>query len=294
MAKTKIGVLGCDGSMGKRHVKNFTELGCDVEGYDVVKGLQMGRRELIDWADAVVIATPTPSHFYDIVNVTKPMLVEKPLVNTATELNNVKLEIGRIKLVGYNLRFHSCVKKAHEWMGEGLIGKPTWARFTCAQFNDKPAYLRDGVVLNWSHEIDLALHLLGDAFVVSSFIRTNPEDMASIILSHTNTKCTSIIYLDYLTKPERRGFSIIGENGSIDADLVARQIFLKDRDDKLIHCHFGKDSWDGNYLHEAMSFLAHVRGKVDPDHLIGCTAKEAMKVMDICLTAKEKNLYEQA
>jgi predicted dehydrogenase len=290
--KTKIGVLGCAGSMGQRHVKNFQQLGCEVHGYDpTLYGFQV-EQDILREVDAVVIASPTQNH-YESIKVChlleKPMLVEKPMVAHQSEM---EAPLKHIKLVGYNLRFHSCVKKVKAWMGEGLIGKPLWARFTCAQFNNKPAYLRDGVVLNWSHEIDLALHLLGPGYITGTpLVKRFPEDTADFFLTHDHTFCVSLIHLDYLTQPERRGFAIIGENGSIDADLVSRQAFLKDRDGKLIHCHFGRDSWDGNYLHEAMSFLAHVRGKVDPANLIGCTAKEALDVVAICIKAKEKSFY---
>ena len=284
MTKPVIGVFGL-GSIGARHAKNFESLGCTVYGYDANKDTSDRAQFVGNFSDAYVVASPTPTHYLYIDRLKKPMLVEKPIVMTRTEWECVTLPF--VYMVGYNLRFHSCVRKARQWMGDGLIGKPVWARFTCAQLNNRPDYLRDGVVLNWSHEIDLALHLLGKAVVVGAAVTHTPEDMADILLQHPATLCRTTIHLDYVTQPERRGFVIVGENGSIDADLVSRQVFMKDREGKLIHCHFGRDSFDGNYLHEAQSFLAMVEGKVDPKHLVGCTAREAMDVVDICLTAKD-------
>lgn len=276
----KIGILGL-GSIGKRHFENFRKLGCEVRGYDPgVDGYD--RHQVVGWADAIVIATPTNSHAHDIGDMPRelPLFVEKPYVAKRWEHNSVYTQ--STLMVGYNLRFHSCVIQARKWLGEGMIGKPLWANFTCAQYNDKPAYLRDGVILNWSHEIDLALYLLGRAEVKASVIQDELEDMASITLQHCNSECLTTIHLDYLTDPERRGFEIICENGSIEADLVARTATTKGPN--VCDVTFrGKDSYDQNYLDEARAFL----DRIDGLDTIGCTAKEALEVVDICLTAKE-------
>lgn len=276
----KIGVLGA-GSIGSRHIKNLKELGHDVEAYDPCGYMEMTRRNLINWADAIVIATPTYHHFNDIVScdkIEKPMFVEKPLVGMYPEWVNVPTD--HIKMVGYNLRFHSCVKKAREWMGEGRIGKPIWARFTCAQYNDRPEYLRDGVVLNWSHEIDLAVYLIGVAEFVAAAV-TKQDDMADIALRHERTGCQTTIHLDYLTRPEQRGFWITGEEGSICADLVQRIAWIK-QNNKVVELYAGQDSWDGNYLDEMRKFIDRLKGK----EVIGCTAAEALLINGLCFQAK--------
>lgn len=258
-----------------------------VRAYDPVIQYEETRDRVISWADAVVIATPTNRHWIDVedtFNHQKPVFVEKPIVSTVTEWNNLRTPF--IKMVGYNLRFHTCVIRAKKWIGEGLIGKPLWARFTCAQYNDRPAYLRDGVILNWSHELDLALHLLGRATVRACVASHNVnEDLADIILQHHPTLCQTLVHLDYLTKWERRGFVIVGEDGSIEADIVKRQAFLRDNKGSLPQIHYGRGSFDGDYLAEARAFLDRLEGK----ETLGCTADEAMQVANICLLAKEKS-----
>jgi predicted dehydrogenase len=287
--KKKIGVLGL-GSIGSRHLRNFKELGCEVRGYDPQYAGQgdhgPSRMDVIHWADALVIASPTECHMDGIMESKKPMLVEKPIVGMRSQWNRV--ETDHVLMVGYNLRFHSCVQKAKEWLL--LIGKPLWARFTCAQYNDKPAYLRDGVILNWSHEIDLAIYLLGGASFLHCCKLGGPpfgdantsEFLADITLLHNYGQST--IHLDYITRWERRGFLIVGEKGSIEADLVQRQVFLRDNTGRFVDTYYGRDSWDGNYLAEARAFLERLDGKEAP----GCTAQEAMKVADICLQARSK------
>jgi len=287
MVRPSIGILGM-GSIGSRHAKNFISLGCPIHAYDpkIIGSILQDRDMLMRQCDAVVIATPTSRHRDDLFFVArygKPIFVEKPI--SAEPLTDVS---EYIKMVGYNLRFHSCVKKVREWLGQGLIGKPIWARFTCAQFNDKPQYRRDGVLLNWSHELDLALYLLGRARFTAVSLRNDPEDLAVVILRHDNNDCYTTVHLDYLTRVERRGFVIIGEEGSIDTDLVNRQTFLKNNKGQLIHSFGGRDTFDSNYIAEAQAFLDRLEGK----ETLGCTAQEANDVVRLCTEAKEMWRYE--
>lgn len=280
----KIAVLGA-GSIGSRHIKNLEELGHNVDVYDP-QVCESNRESVVRWAEAVVIATPTANHYDDIdfcYHQNRPMFVEKPLVATVGDL--ARVPINTVKMVGYNLRFHSCAKKAKQIMGVGGIGRPLWARFTCAQYNDRDQYRRDGVILNWSHEIDLAIYLLGVAYHVATI--TNPEEsQATMVLCHERTKCSTTIYLDYLTKPERRGFMIVGDAGAIEADLVTRQLFVRGSDGKICEVFAGRDSFDGNYLDEMRKFIDRLNGK----EVIGCTAAEALIVNGLCLEAK-RNAY---
>ena len=278
----KIGILGL-GSIGKRHFENFKKLGCEVRGYDPgVDGYD--RHQVTEWANALVIASPTSNHYEDIVTCPAgiPLLVEKPIVDTVIRRNNICDDNHSIAMVGYNLRFHSCVIQARKWLGEGLIGKPLWANFTCAQYNDKPAYRRDGVILNWSHEIDLAVYLLGQGVICASSISNASESLADIIFEHSLTGCRTSIHLDYLTYVERRGFSIIGQEGTIDVNLVERTALAVPGNYPDIFFQ-GKDDFASNYLAEAQAFW----NRIDGQETIGCTAKEALEVVDICLTAKE-------
>jgi predicted dehydrogenase len=214
----------------------------------------------------------------------KPCLVEKPIIGSNDEIPR-----RHVLMVGYNLRFHSCVKKARAWLGEGLIGKPLWARFTCAQYNDKADYIRDGVTLNWSHEIDLAVHLLGHSVMMTA--AGDDQRVVDIVLNHDVHHCQTVVHLDYMTKWERRDFVIVGTLGSIEVDLLRREaicldnqgLYVFDNRGSYIDNFEGQDTFDSNYVAEARAFLDRLDGK-DVD---GCTADEAMQVVDICLRAKE-------
>ena len=240
----------------------------------------MLREDLMDWADAIVIATPTAQHWQDIVDcwaVKKPIFVEKPIHDT----NSVLYNGHGILMVGYNLRFHSCVREVRTWLGEGYIGKPLWARFTCAQYNDKADYIRDGVTLNWSHEIDLAIHLLGHSVMMAAV--GDDQSVVNIILNHDVHHCQTVVHLDYMTKWERRDFLIVGTEGSIEVDLLRRKALCLNNRGYYIDTFEGQDTFDSNYMAEARAFL----GRLDGEDVDGCTADEAMHVANICLLAKE-------
>lgn len=264
-----IEVIGM-GSIGRRHAHNLIALGHKVRGIDPDKSRQMfgfsGK------PDAYVVAAPTADHltiFNDIKGNDRPIFMEKPIAAQADP------ELRKVAMVGYNLRFHPCVKRARELLPS--IGKPLWACFTCAQFNDRPVYRRDGVVLNWSHEIDLALYLLGPAKVLCAADR---EDMADIVLEH-DSGCRSTIHLDYVTNPEIRGFFIAADQ-MLSANLKCRYIerdFADTESFEVTHDAFAHD-----YMDEMRAFVDRINGK----ETIGATGEEGLAALEICLAAKKK------
>lgn len=279
----KIGVIGL-GSIGMRHAKNLQAMGHIVQGYDPIPE----RRSLFPGAlgeDAYVIASPTKDHHSHLANCyikwNKPVFIEKPLSDHGVGPSLA----SSVKMVGYNLRFHGCVKKAREWLPK--IGRPLWAQFTCAQYNEKPAYKRDGVILNWSHEIDLALHLLGPAHLETSSTRVvdGCDDMTTILMSHENG-CRSTIHLDYVTKPEQRYFMIQGEKGKINAVLTTRNIFLSTEDKTYSDWMRCPGSYDTDYEDEMKAFVQVAQGLVVKDDY--CTGEQALKVLEICLQVREQ------
>ncbi len=281
-----IAVIGM-GSIGKRHDNNLVELGCLTIPFDpFVYNCESLMDRILEECDGVVIASPTSTHYDYILQgiaADKPVFVEKPIAGTKTQLEGLSMEASLNNLfVGYNLRFHPCVKQAKQWLDEGLIGTPLWANFVCAQYNDKPAYLRDGVILNWSHEIDLALHLLGPASVNGSAtgLSNGHDTMADILLAQG---CMTTIHLDYLTKPEQRGYKIVGTEGRIVCDLPKRVVGVLDNNDSIgKNCSFSDTSYDDDYKDEMQAFLDAIDGKP----WSGATGHDGLDVLQICLDVK--------
>jgi myo-inositol 2-dehydrogenase/D-chiro-inositol 1-dehydrogenase len=281
-----IGVIGL-GSIGARHERNIKALGHDTIGYDPIAFPSRDLRETLAASDAVVIASPTEHHIPTLdmaARMGKPALVEKPVGSSENSFPLVRNAERMVPLmVGYNLRFHSCVKIAKERLDYGLLGEPLWASFTCAQFSDKPAYLRDGVILNWSHEIDLALYLLGLAKVSgsSTHLTDGRDDMTDILLTHDGGWHTSI-HLDYLTRTADRRFKIVGTKGWMFADLIARKICLRARGIDLDHS--SDDSFDENYIEEMKAFLDRIDGK----STLGATGEDGLRALEICLEVRRQ------
>jgi predicted dehydrogenase len=278
----KIGILGL-GSIGSRHAKNLKAMGHDVLGYDPARGTHS--RDAVLEADAIIIASPTTKHCSDLLDCYQtPTLVEKPIVLDETELRALsKLDLSLVK-VGYNLRFHNVTQHVKKWLDKKLIGDVIWANFVLSQYSDKDAYHRDGVLTNWlSHEVDLAIYLLGPAALSFSEARVSKlgEDMAEISLHH-KSGARSMLHADYFGCPEERRFVIIGTVGKIIGDLATRRAKIFNRQNFMVeHCYGG--SFDEDYIAEMKDFLAFVENKPS----IGCSGKEGMAVLNLCLDARE-------
>ncbi len=293
----KIGLLGL-GSIGMRHARNLRMLGHEVIGYDSedkkmkeFQGKLYARDDIIANSAAIIIATPTVNHYSDIqacIGAAKSFFIEKPVARTREEYELLSRQPNvNYAMVGYMLRFHPCVKAAKQWIDNGNIGKPLWAQFTCGQFNDKMQYLRDGVVLNWSHEIDLALYLLGPAKVLTASVGVSyavpwgamkgNDNIADIILEH-ESGARSTIHLDYVTKNEIREGWIVGDEKNIGMDLLGRRNSMG----KVIQ-EFGGD-WNADYIDEMADFIMAVEAHLErfPYPSPRATGEDGLRVLEIC------------
>lgn len=279
----KIGLIG-HGSIGKRHSRNLDMLGVDYIIHDPALQAGYAFQTLMERCDAFIVASPSEKHSMHVHEITRhpsrPIFVEKPIATSRRQTNDLA-SLANI-FVGYNLRFLRTVMKAKELFEEGRI-KPMWARFTCSQFNDKPAYRRDGVILNWSHEIDLALHLLGPAKLKAShtMIQDGQDVLTDIVLEH-DSGVTSSIHLDYLTDPQIRGFMIIGETSKVICDIdMGMMIHEKPWSKEML----AEGEFDNCYLREMEQFIDFItKGELGP----GCSADEALQVLDICLQVRQQ------
>jgi hypothetical protein len=65
----------------------------------------------------------------------------------------------------------------------------------------------------------------------------------------------------------------------------------KDPSEPILKEHFmGRDTWNDNYIEEIQEFLAIVDNPDAPSmhQRIGCTGKEALDVLKICLQVREQ------
>ena len=271
------------------------ELGHDVKIYDpaILGGSDFRfERLLYDWAEAVVISTPSYVHeasFRAAVERGRHVLIEKPL---STSQGQLEFLLGRAReknlvvMMGNNLRFHPSVKRAKNWIDGGKI-VPQWANFICATMTEKPDYLSDGVILNTgSHEVDLALHFFGPARAVSASGRWNEHSdvMADFVLLH-DSGVRSSFHLDFVTEVEVREFWIGGLRSCAKVQLPARNAHLVSNDPADYFSHADSGSYDDDYADEMAEFLAKCEGHRGGP---GATGDDGMAVLRILLDVRRK------
>lgn len=280
----KVGVVGY-GSIGKRHAANLRELGYEPVIYDpmFVTGIRF-ERHVYETCDAVVIATPTRVHTGCIracAERGRHMLIEKPIAARDNDLQGL-LDLaaggGAVVMMGNNLRFHPCVQQAKAWIDQGLIGDPLWANFICAAQTIVHTYRADGVILNTgAHEVDVALHLLGPARVISANADGpgDQETIADFVLLHDNG-CRSSFHLDFITPKHVRDFWIAGDERNIGVNLLNRVSSLG----TVIHNNDG--SYDDDYLEEMKAFLSRIDGGPGD----GATGADGLATLKILLDVR--------
>jgi UDP-N-acetylglucosamine 3-dehydrogenase len=287
----KFGVVGY-GSIGSRHAGNLRVLGHEVLVYDPASPRDVRfEREIYEKCDAIVIATPSTFHAQGVracAERGKHMLIEKPIAlvdHGLRELLDLAAKNKAVVMMGNNLRFHPCVQQAKDWLDTDEIGDPIWAHFTCAQHSAKPLYLSDGVILNTgSHEVDMALHLLGPAKAVYAQTRfhcggddTAIEDIADFMLLHDNG-CRSSFHLDFVTPNPIREAWIVGDKDRIGMELINRAISLGAH-------HAGRaGNFDGDYFAEMEAFIARIEGKDVP----GATGEDGLTTLKLLLDLRKK------
>lgn len=282
----RFGILGL-GSIGARHARNLLHMGHEVIGYDPAMSADPPHMALtvngLKWAntaDAVLeadprgllICTPTDKHLQGIQLAPKmvPLFIEKPILS---ELDPRLIDPARPIMVGYNLRFHPLVQQAREWLLD--IGAPIWASAYVGQKNTK---YKEPVFLNWSHELDLILHLLGDANLFRAVV---DDDCVDLILSHHTFDCTSIVHMDYLTEPWYRRTIIHCHHGRIEIDFEGREAWLLGGKRADHFCDVS--GFDHSYIEEMKAFVEFVETG-DMGH--GCTAQEALRIIGMYLEAQ--------
>ena len=267
----KFGVLGC-GSIGDRHFKNLKVLGHEVDFYDPISHHATHRIDMINWADAVVVASPSTEHAKDLMSALdagKHVFVEKPFGYDCPPLlegflKGAQMRHGNSKIVaaGFNLRFHECVIKAKNHIDR--IGPIINAKFSVLQKSEKPEYLRDGVIRNWAcHEMDLACHLLGGMEVVDCHAEhnANGQDQTWCIveMKHPDIPNPIRVNADYTTEPQQRFFWIEGAGGTIYVNLLDRTMRIEWSHGGSPYEFKGIGSFDRDYQMEMLHFAGSVK-----------------------------------
>lgn len=261
--------------------------------------------------DAVLICNPSSLHLSIALQAARAgaaLFVEKPLSNDLAGVNELidLVESKRlVGLVGYQMRFHPGLRRAHALLEAGAIGRvvavrievgeylPGWHTYEdYRQMYASRADLGGGVILSQIHELDYVYWLFGmprRVFAIGGHLtrlEVDVEDTASILLECTvDGRVIPVhVHQDYIQRPSSRTCEIIGDAGKILIDLRQVTLTAFDAEGNMTEATAIPDFQRNQlFLDEMTHFLACLEGREAPS----VTIRDGARSLAIALAAKE-------
>lgn len=231
----RIGQIGV-GAWGKNLLRNFIELSdsqvvaCSDTNPGVLKRINQSypyiktydkAEELIrsSEVDAVVIATPSPSHA-ELANHSfeagKDVFVEKPLtlsLSDAEDLLENAQKSGRILMVGHLMEYHPALLQLKDYVSRGELGNLYYIYSTRVNLGK----IRNDESALWSfapHDVSAALFLLEEeptsvATVGQDYIQKGVEDVVFVTLWF-KSGIMAHIHISWLDPHKIRKLTVVG------------------------------------------------------------------------------------
>ena len=190
----------------------------------------LGLADLLETADAVIIATPAEAH-YDIAALAlesgRHVLVEKPIAATlaqADQLASLATRNNRVLQVGHLLRYspeHAAIA--------ARITRPLYIEATrIAPF--KPRGTDVSVILDLMiHDIDLVLSLVNSDIesvdALGAAVSSQFEDIANARIRFANG-CVATITASRISLKTERRMRLFSQEGYLSADFVERKLTM--------------------------------------------------------------------
>lgn len=264
---TRLLIVGC-GSIGRRHIRVFRELGVEFIGVadlrqdrlDQAKSetdldvLVQDYRSALDQHryDAVVITTPPHIHTaiaLDAAAAGCNLFIEKPLAVNRQDSDRLIALCRERKLTAYTAycyRFIPSVERLREILSAGTIGKVLSARLHISSYlpdwhpweDYRDFYMAKkaeggGALLDESHGIDLLRWLFGEISEVSAFVcNVSDLEITSDDLSVLQLRFVAgpvvQAHFDLLGRSPRIGLEVIGSTGTLLWDRIDPKISIFD------------------------------------------------------------------
>jgi predicted dehydrogenase len=313
----KIVVVGC-GSIGQRHLRNLRSLGvsalhaCDPDPAraDAARAAGAVAHADLDGAlgtapDVVVVCTPPHLHLDGAraaLGAGAHVFVEKPLAASLDGVDEVLALAqarSRTLAVGYNLRFHRTMREVKRVIDAGTVGRPLMLRLEFGQYlpdwrprqdyragYNARAAMGGGILLDASHELDVARWLCGEIKAVSavaeklSDLDIDVEDAALVHLRFAGGVLGEV-HLDSLQRAYARGGKLVGTEGTLTWDF-AEGVRLYAA---------GRGAWEAirietdpneMYVEEMRHFLASVREGSAP----AVSGQDGRRALELALAAR--------
>lgn len=318
MSNPHILVVGA-GSAGKRHARNFRQLGCWISAFDpredrlqeiAGEGSLVGSFNQLPNAlraaqyDGYVIASPPIFHVDQALDIIKRrprwVLCEKPLAVTMQEANRLEKFADRI-LLGYTYRWWPPLQSFRRRLKSGEIGAVRTMRFVMSAHladwhpweNYRDFFMAKseqggGALLDESHFIDLMLWFLGWPSRVYaqvekiSQLEINADDNVDILVAYASGARVNL-HLDLIGRPHERSITAVGDQGTLTYAYEENAVKV---------CHEGAAKWEREtftcernemFVGVAKEYLELLKGSAGSKPT--CTVRDgidALKIVDAC------------
>lgn len=242
------------GSVGKRHARNFSALGCRISCMDprVDRNVELATETPIDKAftsveealaaskfDGAIICSPPHAHVLQTeacLEAYLPVLLEKPVCQDlagARYLVEAAKRLGVPVLLGYTWRWWPPLGRVRALLAERAVGTLRHVRFVMsahlADWHPWERYqdffmaqreLGGGALLDESHWTDLACWMFGEPEAVNarieklSDLEIDTDDNVDMLLIYPNGLRVSL-HLDLYGRPHEKSITFVGETGTI-------------------------------------------------------------------------------
>jgi predicted dehydrogenase len=289
----------------------------NVEDVYSIRSYSTLQEALTEKPDIAFICNPSNLHVpiaLDCIRAGCDVFIEKPLSNSLDgtgELVRVADERKCVVMVGYQLRFHPCLRKLAEIVHSGTLGNLLSVRATIGEYlpNWHPyedyrqmyaarADLGGGVVLSQIHEFDYLYSLFGLPRVLYALggkwsdLEIDVEDTASILMEFAieGRQLPVHLHQDYLQSPPSRQCEVIGDRGRIVMDLHALTVTVYARGQATpeVHSFAGFDR-NQLFLDQTKHFLDCVKTRQSPV----VDLKGGLQSLRMALAAKQSLLTRQ-
>lgn len=275
------------GSMGKRHANTLLDLGHGVAVVDPNQSGNLPKFHNLRYAvdsqpDGMVICSPPEDHYPQAMMCLEAgvaCFVEKPLAMTAAagELMCKEAEKQGVPLaVGYQLRCDQALVEAKK-TANNIISATFTFGYDIRKWHppEHPYEPRIGVLMEASHEIDLALWMFGMPDYVrgrftwrGAFCDSERRESAASVWLHYGASNSTVIVtllLDYMRPQYRRDWEIVTE-------------------DSVYHIEFSKDVNEQCYRDEIKAFAGACESN-DPS-CVACTGREGLHTLRVVETMR--------
>lgn len=259
------------GSIGKKHIAvlqnlvpdiRFTLCRRDAREDEYSQSINASVFATLDEAvrsapDFALIATPSAVHLQSLAFFLEkniPFYIEKPMVSSAADVGKLKSLIASVEIMpvtqsGYMLRHLESLQKFRQIINSGRLGNVVRATLEVGQWlpdwRPEQNYLQSysanpeqggGVIMDLSHELDMARYLFGEFDYVTAMsgqfsdLGIESEDTAAILLGKRNGPIVTV-NLDYIARQLRRKYTVIGDRATAEWDLVKRSIVVDTAND---------------------------------------------------------------